>query len=124
MLNFRQYHQLTTPNYQLIFLSQLPAQAIQDFLQVGLTQTSQYINQAMQAIMLDERLTWGIQTMPEGNFYGLVTLVPTRPQWQLTISGPQPIPAEIKDRLQYLIEQQFHCSKWKLTINLRPTNLN
>ncbi|UQS82209.1 hypothetical protein MOO45_00500 [Bombilactobacillus folatiphilus] len=109
MPNLQIFHPIITAHFELNFLSYLPGQIIQTFLQTDIAQTSAFINRAMQQIMRNQAITWGVLAKKSRQLIGLITIKHfDSPQLSLTLNFKTEVPAEILTRLQQLINDQFH----------------
>ncbi|KRM98430.1 hypothetical protein [Loigolactobacillus rennini] len=75
-MKFELYHPMMSTNYTLDWLTQTPLKQIKAALpsQSSMTATAQQINQAMQLIMHNQALIWGITHRQTKTFCGIVRL--------------------------------------------------
>lgn len=114
-----QYHPIITANYQLEFLSNLPAQDIQRFLQTDLPTSAHFMTQAMLDVMANRRLIWGITPKDTDQFEGLCLIHPlSTTAVRLQIVFNTTVPSEILDYMQIFIRQQLKFPQITITCQM------
>lgn len=109
MEQLRNYHPILTENYRWDFLSNLSGKALMDFLNTDINTTAQFANQAMQQIMSNQGIIWGVTLKNSSSLIGLIELTDIHNQeLTLNLHFQQEVPAEILSRLRYFIFQQLN----------------
>lgn len=109
MEQLRNYHPILTENYRWDFLSNLSGKALMNFLNTDINTTAQFANQAMQQIMSNQGLIWGVTLKNSSILIGLIELTDIHNQdLTLNLRFQQEVPAEILSRLRYFIFQQLN----------------
>ncbi|AXX65456.1 MAG: hypothetical protein J6584_00355 [Lactobacillus sp.] len=112
MEQLQRYHPIFTENYQWEFLSNLTGKALQEFLKTDIPTSARYANQAMQQIMANKGLIWGVIPKQKTNLIGIIELQNiTNKSLLLNLNFQQSVPQEILIRLRYFIKQQLNIQK-------------
>ena len=112
MEQLRNYHPILTENYRWDFLSNLSGKALMNFLNTDINATAQFANQAMQQIMSNQGIIWGVTLKNSSTLIGLIELTHIHTQdLTLDLRFKQKVPTEILIRLRYFIFQQLNINQ-------------
>lgn len=113
MEQLRNYHPILTENYRWDFLSNLNGKSLIDFLNTDINATTKFANHAMQQIMSNLGIIWGVTLKNSSDLIGLIELTHIHAQ-DLTLNlcfKKQEVPSEILIRLHYFIFQQLNIKQ-------------
>ncbi|MFC6170400.1 alanine acetyltransferase [Loigolactobacillus jiayinensis] len=86
-MKFEHYHPMMSANYTLDWLTHTPLKTVHDNIptQRSMTEMAQVVSQAMQLIMHNQALIWGIVQRADQQFCGIasLTVIPAKQQAEL-----------------------------------------
>ncbi|MBA1434096.1 hypothetical protein [Bombilactobacillus bombi] len=118
MEKLRNYHPIFTENYRWEFLSNLSGQAIQDFLQVDTATSARFAIKAMQDIMANVGLIWGVTPKNSEKLIGIIKLSAISDEHMtIKLQFSDKVPEEILSRLAYFVKHQLHIPNSQIAEN-------